>query len=61
MPAVTRTGLGLPPFPPVLVQIPLLAAAGLALAVTAIPVLAAAVTVAYQPDPAARLRMPEDT
>ena len=61
VPAVTRTGLGLPPFPPVLVQIPLPAAAGLALAVTAIPVLAAAVTVAHQPDPAARLRTPEDT
>ena len=61
VPAVTRTGLGLPPFPPVLVQIPVLASAGLALAVTAIPVLAAALTVAYQPDPAARLRTPEDT
>jgi hypothetical protein len=61
VPAVTRAGLGLPPFPPVLVRIPLLAAAGLALAVTAIPVLAAALTVAHQPDPAARLRTPEDT
>jgi hypothetical protein len=61
VPAVTRTGLGLPPFPPALVQIPLLASAGLALAVTVIPVLAAGLTVAYQPDPAARLRTPEDT
>ncbi len=61
VPAVTRTGLGLPPFPPVLVRIPLLASAGLALAVTVIPVLAAALTVAHQSDPAARLRTPEDT
>jgi hypothetical protein len=59
VPAVTRTGLGLPPFPPVQVHIPFLAAAGLALAVTAIPVLAAAATVVYQPDPAAQLRTAE--
>jgi FtsX-like permease family len=59
VPAVTRTGLGLPPFPPVQVHIPFLISAGLALAVTAIPVLAAAATVAYQPDPAAQLRTAE--
>jgi hypothetical protein len=59
VPAVTRTGLGLPPFPPVQVHVPFLASAGLALAVTAVPVLAAAATVAYQPDPAAQLRTAE--
>jgi FtsX-like permease family len=59
VPAVTRTSLGLPPFPPPLVQIPFLIAASLAGAVTAIPVLAAAATVAYQPDPAAQLRAAE--
>jgi hypothetical protein len=59
VPDVTRTGLGLPPFPPVQVHIPFLVSAGLAVAVTAIPVLAAAATVAYQPDPAAQLRTAE--
>jgi hypothetical protein len=59
VPTVTRTSLGLPPFPPVQVHIPFLACAGLALAVIAIPVLAAVATAAYQPDPAAQLRAAE--
>jgi hypothetical protein len=56
VPAVTLTALGLPPVPAVLVQVPLGWAAILAAAVTAVPVLAAAATVARRPDPAAQLR-----
>jgi hypothetical protein len=56
VPAVTLTATGLAPVPSALVQLPLAWSAALALAVTVIPVLAAAVTVAYRPDPAAQLR-----
>jgi hypothetical protein len=61
IPAVTLTASASAPVPPVLVEIPLGWTAGLALAVTAIPVLAAAATVAYRPDPAAQLRAAEAT
>lgn len=61
VPAVTLTATATAPVPPVLIEIPLGWTAGLALAVTAIPVLAAAATIAYRPDPAAQLRAAEAT
>jgi hypothetical protein len=57
VPAVTLTGGATAPFPPVHVVIPLGWTAVLALVVAAVPVLTAAVAAAYQPDPAAQLRL----
>jgi hypothetical protein len=59
VPAVTLTGGAAGPFPPASVVIPLGQLALLALAVAAVPVLAAAATAAYHPDPAAQLRAGE--
>jgi hypothetical protein len=59
VPAVTLTTAATLPVPPVLVEVPLGWAALLALAVTAIPVAVAAVTVALRPDPASQLRTAE--
>jgi hypothetical protein len=59
VPAVTLTGGAAAPFPPATVVVPLGQVALLALAVAAVPVLAAAVTAAYRPDPAAQLRAGE--
>ncbi len=59
IPAVTLTDQATAPVPPVLVVLPLGWAAGLAVAVAALPVLAAAATVAHRPDPAAELRAAE--
>jgi FtsX-like permease family protein len=61
VPAVTLTGGAAAPFPPVRVVIPLGWTALLALAVAAVPVLAAAAASAYHPDPAAELRAGEST
>jgi ABC-type antimicrobial peptide transport system permease subunit len=57
VPAVTLTSGAAEPFPPVHVVIPLGWTAVLALVVAAVPVLTAAVAAAYQPDPAAQLRL----
>jgi FtsX-like permease family protein len=54
--AVVLTPDGASPVPPVLVRIPLGWAAGLAVAVCVVPVLAALATAAQRPDTAARLR-----
>jgi hypothetical protein len=59
VPAVTLTAGGAAPFPPVRVVIPLGWTALLALGIAAVPVVAAAVAGAYQPDPAAGLRAGE--
>jgi hypothetical protein len=59
VPAVTLTGGAAAPFPPVRVVIPLGWTALLALAVAAVPVIAAAAAAAYHPDPAAQLRAGE--
>jgi hypothetical protein len=59
VPAVTVTAAALAPAIPVVVQIPLATSIGVALAVTAIPVLAAAASAMYRPDPAAQLRAAE--
>jgi hypothetical protein len=59
VPADTLTTAATLPVPPVLVEIPLGWAAVLALAVAAIPVAAAAATVALRPDPAPQLRNAE--
>lgn len=59
IPAVTLTPAATAPVPPVLVEVPLGWVAWLAVAVTVAPVLAAAVTVARRPDPAAQLRLTE--
>ena len=59
VPAVTLTATAAIPVPSVLVQLPLLAATGLALLIAAVPVLVAAATAAFQPDPAAELRAAE--
>jgi predicted lysophospholipase L1 biosynthesis ABC-type transport system permease subunit len=56
VPAVTLTSAAAPPVPPVLVEFPLGWALALAAVVAAIPVVAAAVSVARRPDPAAELR-----
>jgi hypothetical protein len=61
VPAVTLTSGAVAPFPPVRVVVPLGWTALLALAVAAVPVLAAAVAGAYHPDPAAQLRAGEST
>jgi hypothetical protein len=57
--AVTLTATATAPVPTVLIEIPWAAAAGLAVAVAVIPVLAAALTIARRPDPAAQLRAAE--
>jgi hypothetical protein len=59
VPAVTLTSGATVPFPPVRVVIPLGWLGLLVLAVAAVPVLAAAVAAAYQPDPAGQLRAGE--
>ena len=59
VPAVTLTSGAAAPFPPVRVVVPLGWTALLALAVAAVPVLAAAAASAYHPDPAAQLRAGE--
>jgi ABC-type antimicrobial peptide transport system permease subunit len=59
IPAMTLTASAAAPVPPALIYLPLGWAAGLAVVVTAIPVLAAAATVARRPDPAAQLRAAE--
>jgi hypothetical protein len=59
VPAVTLTAGAGAPFPPASVLIPLGWTVLLALAVAAVPVLAAAATTAYRPDPAAQLRAGE--
>jgi hypothetical protein len=61
VPAVTLTSAAAAPVPPVLVQVPLPQVLGLALIVAAMPVMAAAASVAYRPDPAAQLRIAEAT
>ena len=59
VPAVTLTPAGAVPVPSALVEVPLGLAVLLALAVTTVPVIAAAATAAYRPDPAAQLRASE--
>jgi len=59
VPAITLTIGAARPFPPVLVQIPVGWAVLLAAAVAALPVLAAAASIARRPDPAAELRAAE--
>jgi hypothetical protein len=56
VPAVTLTPDATTPVPSVSVQVPFLITAGLAAAITALPVLAAAASVLRRPDPAAQLR-----
>jgi hypothetical protein len=56
---VTLTSAAARPVPPVLVQVPVGPAALLAAAVAVLPVLAAAVSTARRPDPAAELRAAE--
>ena len=59
IPAVTLTASAAAPIPPTVIDLPLGWAVGLAAAVTAVPVLAAAATVLRRPDPAAQLRAAE--
>jgi hypothetical protein len=59
IPAVTLTASAAAPIPPTVINLPLGWAVGLAAAVTAVPVLAAAATVLRRPDPAAQLRAAE--
>jgi len=61
VPAVTLTTGAVAPFPPVRVVIPVGWTVLLALAVAAVPVLAAAAAAAFRPDPAAQLRAGETT
>jgi hypothetical protein len=56
VPSVTLTATAAAPVVPVLVKVPFTIAAGIALIVTAIPVLAAAASAISRPDPAAQLR-----
>jgi FtsX-like permease family len=56
IPAVTLTASAAAPIPPTVINLPLGWAVGLAVVVTAVPVLAAAATVVRRPDPAAQLR-----
>jgi hypothetical protein len=56
---VTLTAAATAPVPAALIEIPWRMAAGLAVAVAVIPVLAAALTIARKPDPAAQLRAAE--
>jgi FtsX-like permease family len=57
--AVTLTATATAPVPTVLIEIPWVLAAGLAVTVAVVPVLAAALTIARRPDPAAQLRAAE--
>lgn len=57
--AVTLTASAAAPVPPALLVIPWALAAGLAAVVATVPVLAAALTIASRPDPAAQLRAAE--
>jgi hypothetical protein len=59
IPAITLTESATAPIPATLVALPLRWAVGLAVAVIAVPVLAAAATVLHRPDPAAQLRAAE--
>ena len=59
IPAITLTASATAPIPATLIALPLSWAVGLAVAVTAVPVLAAAATVLRRPDPAAQLRAAE--
>jgi hypothetical protein len=59
VPAVTITSAASASAIPALVRVPLTASVGVALIVTAIPVLAAAASAMYRPDPAAQLRAAE--
>jgi hypothetical protein len=59
IPAVTLTATGGLPMPPVLVRLPLTWVVLIAVAVAALPVVAAAVSALRQPDPAAELRAAE--
>ena len=56
VPAITLTAGAADPVPPALVILPLGQAAALALIIAALPVAAAALSVARRPDPAAQLR-----
>jgi hypothetical protein len=59
VPSLTLTEAGQFPFPPVVVMLPVGHVVTLAIAVSAVPVLAAALTVLRKPDPAAQLRSAE--
>lgn len=59
IPSITLAETGQFPFPPVAVILPVGQVATLAIAVSAVPVLAAALTVLRKPDPAAQLRSAE--
>jgi hypothetical protein len=59
VPAITLTPNATAPVPPVLIMVPWAQAFALAAAVAAVPVLAAALTIARTPDPAAELRVAE--
>ncbi|HEY7144175.1 MAG TPA: ABC transporter permease [Streptosporangiaceae bacterium] len=59
IPAVTLTASATAPVPPALIELPLGWVAGLAVVITAFPVLVAAATVARRIDPAAQLRAAE--
>ncbi len=59
VPAITLTPAGQVPFPAVRVLLPLGWAAGIAVLIGAVPVVAAALTVIRRPDPAAQLRTAE--
>jgi len=59
VPAITLTTAAAAPVPPVLIEFSWPLAAALAVAVVAVPVLAAAVVMARRPDPAAALRTAE--
>ncbi len=59
VPAVTLTATAAAPVPAALIEVPWGLAAGLAAAVATVPVLAAALTIASKPDPAAQLRAAE--
>ena len=56
VPAITLTAGATGPVPPALTVVPLGQAAALALIIAALPVAAAALSVARRPDPAAQLR-----
>jgi hypothetical protein len=59
VPAITLTAAATRPMPPVLIQLGWSQTLLLALAVAVLPVLAAALTIAWRPDAAAELRAAE--